>query len=401
MFYQMARTALTLPLLVFSLSLHALEFANVSDAVSNGKTAFTLRYRYEAVEQSGFDEDAAASTLLSRFSWTSAAVDQFSFGIEADYVSAIGSDDYNSTENGNTDFPVVADPEGFDLNQAYLRYEAKSATLTGGRQRILHTDQRFVGGVAWRQNEQTYDALTADVTPLTGLTLKYSYIWNVNRIFGPDDGAQPGDWRGDSNVLLLEYALNQAHSLRAFSYLLDFENDNGPVNSTATYGIGYEGLFGPLTVAAMAATQSDYADSPLSYSAPYYSFTAAVDVGVATLSAGYEVLGSDDGVAAFRTPLATLHKFQGWADIFLITPDGGIEDGYAGLAANVGPVVLALTYHQFSADEGGADYGDEIDLAATYNMHEKVSLQLKYADYSASEFAADTRKLWLSLNFTL
>ena len=34
------------------------------------------------------------------------------------------------------------------------------------------------------------------------------------------------------------------------------------------------------------------------------------------LSVGYEVLGSDNGVG-FYTPLATLAKFNGWADAFL------------------------------------------------------------------------------------
>lgn len=140
MFYRIARAVLILPLLLITLPLQALEYANVSDAVSNGTTDFTFRYRYEAVEQNGFDEDATASTLLSRFSYTSAAVNRFSVGIEADYVSAIGSDDYNSTGNGTTDFPVVADPEAFDLNQAYLKFTAKDATFTGGRQRILHAD---------------------------------------------------------------------------------------------------------------------------------------------------------------------------------------------------------------------------------------------------------------------
>jgi hypothetical protein len=36
---------------------------------------------------------------------------------------------------------------------------------------------------------------------------------------------------------------------------------------------------------------------------------------------GYELLGSDNGEYGFATPLATLHKFNGWADQFLGTPD--------------------------------------------------------------------------------
>ena len=33
-----------------------------------------------------------------------------------------------------------------------------------------------------------------------------------------------------------------------------------------------------------------------------------------------------------QTPLATLHKFDGWADLFLTTPNKGLQDLYAGAA---------------------------------------------------------------------
>jgi hypothetical protein len=33
-------------------------------------------------------------------------------------------------------------------------------------------------------------------------------------------------------------------------------------------------------------------------------------------------------VKGFTTPLATLHKFQGWADKFLTTPVNGLADLY-------------------------------------------------------------------------
>ena len=51
--------------------------------------------------------------------------------------------------------------------------------------------------------------------------------------------------------------------------------------------------------------------------------------------AGYEVLeGAPTGGLAFVTPLATLHKFQGWADKFLATPASGIEDAYIAVFGN-------------------------------------------------------------------
>ena len=131
----------------------------LSKMVTDGKASVDFRYRYEFVDQEGFDKDAKASTLRSRLTLASAPLNGFSALLEADDVRSVGSDDYNSTDNGNTQYPVVADPEGTDLNQAWLKYAAENAAGTLGRQRILHDNQRFVGGVAWRQNEQTYDGL--------------------------------------------------------------------------------------------------------------------------------------------------------------------------------------------------------------------------------------------------
>ena len=376
---------------------HAVGMEDVRRAMADGTTKLNLRYRYEHVDQDGIDEDAGASTLRARLTWTSGSVGRWSVGAEADYVTVIGSERYNSTENGQVEYPVVADPEGFDLNQAYLKYGDDNSVATLGRQRILQTDQRFVGGVGWRQNEQTYDAVRTEIKVSKNLAFDYSYVWNVNRIFGPDDGAQPSDWRSDSHFALAKFTLATDHLIEGFAYLLDFDNDNGVPNSTATYGVSYRGQLGRVKVTGTYATQSDYADSPLDYNADYYAITASTSLEGVTVNVGYEVLASDDGVAAFRTPLATLHKWQGWADKFLITPANGIEDVYIGVAGAIGPVKLSATYHDFSAEEGGADYGDEIDVVATYAIRDGVTAQLKFADYNADEFASDTTKIWATL----
>lgn len=370
-------------------------------AVTDSTVKLNLRYRYEYVDQDGVDDEAGASTLRARLSWNSASVGKWQAGAEADYVALLGAERYNSTVNGETQYPVVADPEGFDLNQAFLKYTDDNLTATFGRQRNLQTDQRFVGGVGWRQNEQTYDAARAEFKLNDALSIDYSYVWNVNRIFGPDGGVQPSDWRSDSHFLLSEFALADDHKLEGFAYLLDFENDNGIPNSTATYGVSYRGKLGPLKLTGTYATQSDYADSLLDYDADYFGISAATTFDPVTISVGYELLGSDDGVAAFRTPLATLHKWQGWADKFLGTPADGIEDIYVGIAGAIGPVKLAATYHDYRADEGSADYGDELNVVANFVIADGISGQLKLADYNAEEFATDTTKIWFSLIVSL
>ena len=362
---------------------------------AKGTSKFNFRYRYEDVDQQGMREDAGASTLRSRFTWSSGLVDKFQIGLEADYVSVIGAESYNSTENGKGQYPVVPDPEGFDLNRAYLRYVGDNTTVDLGRQRILHGGQRFVGGVGWRQNEQTYDALR--IQPRAGQwSLDYAFVWNVNRIFGPDDGAQPADWQGNSHLFLASRPLGEGHKIQTFGYWLDFENDNGPANSSSTWGIGYEGRFGPAKLSATIATQSDYADSPFDYSAEFYALQADFSVSPLMLTLGYELLGSDDGTQAFQTPLATLHKFQGWNDKFLVSPSTGLRDLYVGVKGKVSQVTWNLMWHDFGADEGGADYGDEVNLVLGYAFNSAVKLQLKASKYNADEFATDTAKLWLT-----
>ncbi len=377
------------------------EASSIAEAFAQGQAKLNFRYRYEFVDQEGQPRDANASTLRSRLTWTSADYRGFSWGAEADHVTVVGDERFNSTNNGRTNFPVVADPEGFDLNQAYVKYSTGKLKLTGGRQRINLADQRFVGGVAWRQNEQTYDAFRSQYQVSSKVSVDYSYVWAVNRIFGPDNGAQPADWDGNTHLLNVDFKLAETHSLKAFAYLLDFENDNGPANSTSTYGVTYSGNLGGLSLSAGYATQSDYKESPLRYKADYFNVNAGYKIGAVTLKAGYELLGSDEGVAAFRTPLATLHKFQGFADKFLSTPADGIKDLSLGLVGKAGKLSVAATWHDFTADEGGSNYGSEINLVATYPLSKRTSVLLKFADYNADEFATDTTKVWFMLNVNL
>jgi len=134
------------------------------EAIRGGETKFNFRYRFEHVDQDSFSRDANASTLRSRIGFSTGDLRGWTALVEADQLSVIGPERFNSTENGRGDFPVVADPEGFDLNQALLRYKSDKLTATFGRQRINHADQRFIGGVAWRQNEQTYDGVRLQST---------------------------------------------------------------------------------------------------------------------------------------------------------------------------------------------------------------------------------------------
>ena len=369
---------------------------SVSQMFTDGSASTFFRYRYEMVDQDGIDKDAGASTLKSRITWKSAAYNGFSAGLEVDNVTVIGNESYKTPTNGMAGYPIVADPKGTDVNQAFLSYSTSSSKTTVGRQRILHAGQRFVGGVGWRQNEQTYDALTVSLPDVNSVKIDFSYIWNVNRIFGPiNSSVQAKQWGSDSHALLASYSPAKGHSLTGYAYLLDF--DNAAANSTSTYGVDYKGKLGSATLAASVATQSDYADNPASFDTDYLMAELSMPVNGVTVALGYELLGGDEGVG-FKTPLATLHKFQGWADKFLGTPGTGLEDTYLKVAGKISGIPVVVFYHEFSADEGGADLGSEVDIVGTYKINKNLSAQLKYASYSADTHATDTDKVWLTLN---
>jgi hypothetical protein len=384
-------------------------FDGLSRMVTDGKASLDLRYRFEYVDDDAKSDEAEASTLRSRLTLASAEVNGFSAMIEMDDVTSIGANDYNSTDNGKVEYPIVADPEGTDLNQAWLKYSIEKADGTLGRQRINHGNQRFVGGVAWRQNEQTYDGLRANLNPLEGLKLDYSYVYNINRIFGPDDTiAQPAKWEGDNHFLRADYTISEGHTISAFGYMLDIDEENGYAtgksvdNSTDTYGVEYRGKINIFNLAAAYATQSEAGDSNLDYDADYYLLEAGAKFQPVSITVGYEVLASDNGVG-FKTPLATLHKFQGWTDKFLTTPGAGIEDMYLNVGGKLGPVKVAAIYHDFQAESSGPDYGTELNLVATWPVNKMFSVQLKYASFDADSDSGltDTDKAWLSVNLKL
>ncbi|MDF1681334.1 hypothetical protein [Ponticaulis sp.] len=374
-------------------------------ALSETKPIFQARLRYEGVDQTGFANDADALTYRFRAGFETGAFFDTKFLLEFDHIDDL-VDDFNSTTNGNTAFPVVADPQATELNRLQLTNTSlPDTTVTLGRQRIILDDSRFVGNVGWRQNEQTFDGLRVQNQSLGELKLDFSYVNQVNRIFGDESPA--GRWEGDITLV------NASHptplgNLTGFAYFLDMDGAAMGVSSQ-TLGARLNGSQeldeGRLAYAVSYANQTDYGSSPFDYSADYYTLDARYTVNSFTFGGGIETLGGD-AQRAFQTPLATLHKFQGWSDKFLVTPVNGVEDIYATLAYRAGDVGflnalnLSATYHDLSADVGGMDYGSELDLVASARVGD-VNVTLKFADYSSDGFATDTSKLWIQFDFAL
>ncbi len=367
-------------------------------ALSGGDIALNLRYRHEHINQDGRLEDASASTLRSRITLKSGTVGGFMGLLEVDNVSYVGSERFNNTENGKTQYPVVADPDYTEINQVFFSYAFDDNNKTTfGRQRINHGGQRFIGGVAWRQNEQTFDAARLQFSPTDKLSIDYSYMWRANRVFGP--AGDDNNFTGDNHAAIAAYQFNAQHSLSGFAYLLDM--DENPALASSTYGLKYQGsiiVSGDISLSLNLAyaEQSDYKNSPLNYDAGYYFGELSAKFQPVTVAIGHEVLVSDNGVS-FKTPLATLHKFQGFADKFLATPTDGIKDSYLKVSSKVGGVKLLAVYHFFEAENGGMNYGSEIDFVAAYALSKNYSVVFKYAAYDADDYSSDTDKAWLML----
>ena len=398
--FRALRLLLTAAPIVVAAAIAQPAVADFAEAAKDTKPVVDVRYRLETVNQAGFEEDAGASTARLRLGWVMAPSDGLSAGVQADYVAKLGAEDYNSTDNGRTEFPVVADPTGFDLNQAFVRYRKGPVTVTAGRQRIAHPGQHFVGFKAWRQNEQSFDGLRIEaVGQRTGFD--YAYLARVNRIFGPRDGAQPSVWSGDSHLLRATFTPVEGHSLATFTYLLDFENDNGPANSSATFGVDYAGTYGPYSLDATVARQSDWAHQPLDYIAPYYSLRVGWADGGVKLGAGWEVLGSDDGMATVQMPIGAEHIYRGWTDKFAaVKPATGLQEVHLSASVKLGDVTFATTLHSYEARQGGMDYGAEAGVSAAY-ARDSLSLLLKLARYEAEDYATDTTKAWFMLVYSL
>ena len=372
-----------------------------ADEPAGGHLIFEARLRAEFVDQAGFASNAQAVTLRTRLGYETPAFHGFKALVEGENIVAL-SDSYNSTTNGHVTYPSVPDPELTEINRAQVSWSSARFDAIAGRQRIVLGNARFVGNSGFRQNEQTFDAVRLIARPTSIFTATYIYVAKVRRIFG-DDHPQ-GVFDSDSHIVQAE-ARTPIGQVSAYAYLLDFSN--APSLSTATFGARLTGarpLGGGLSVTYEAeyARQGDYGSNPSSYDVDYVAASLGLRRGPSSASVGLERL-SGDGVHAFQTPLASLHPFQGWADVFLTTPAGGVRDLNlrASTTVNVGHPAHALRIlaaaHDFTSDDGDVRYGREANLSLQIPIIRRLSAELTGAWFDGQGAFADRNKVWVTL----
>lgn len=372
---------------------------SVYEALSSGKASGNFNLRYEGVSQDNTVKEASALTLRTRFGYTTAELEGWSVSFELeDNRIVLGQGDYTVGPTGYNlgEYSVIADPEFTELDQAFVQYKKDKLTVKLGRQVIAIDGQRFVGHVGWRQDRQTFDAATVIYAVNEKLKVQYSYLNQRNRIFGEAANLDSKD-----HLLNLNYKTHFG-VFTAYSYLL--EVDNATNNALNTYGISFKGKTtaaytndNTFVYAVKYATQSSESRNT-DFKADYLFAEIGVNLSSLTAKIAYEVLGSDGGNYAFATPLATLHKFNGWSDQFLSTPSQGLVDVILTLSGKVGGGNWTAAYHDFSADkptQSVDDLGSEINLQYATLFAKHYTAAIKYASYSGESGRVDADKIWL------
>lgn len=378
------------------------------------KPTIDIRSRYEFADIDGFDP-SHAFTLRERLGLKTMEWNGFSALLEGEFSQAV-VDDYHGGAAGADPFDpansLIADPETNELNQGYLQYSGFDTTVKAGRQRIVYDNAAFIGDVGWRQNQQTYDAFAFTNKSIDGLVFNYAFINQVNRIFGSDAdaplvaGTPPNveDLASEIHLVNASYTGFKGMTLGAYAYLMDFDGVDAWDNNT--FGASIKGEALGLTLYGELAWQDD-AGLLNDQEALYAHFTATKTFGTQAITLGIEHL--DDG---FKTPLATVHAFNGFSDVTdgarLSGAHNGLTDVYL---SHTTPLVWGVKWtnvlHAFGDNAISAGYGWEYDsvLVKKFDDHFTAIAKVAFFESEGDAYAAglplpDATRCSIELNYT-
>ncbi|MDF1584536.1 MAG: alginate export family protein [Methyloprofundus sp.] len=372
------------------------------DDAKYGQIKLDLNYRFEMSDIANNAKDTGlANTLRLRLGYLTPkfhglqgfAEFEGNLGMQKDYFAPLASPSFDARRE------VIADPQASELNQLWVSFTGIPDTeIKGGRQRIKLDDDRFIGNVGWRQMEQTYDGVIVTNTSVENLTLKAGYIANVQNIWSQEDAVQ-------LPFLNANYQYKDLVRVTGYGYWFSDYDTGQAGRSTQTYGVALNGspkITQDITLhyTAEYSYQGDYANNPNSINLSRYNLMGGASFMGVTLKGAVEELGAN-GTQAFQTPFGTNHGFQGWADMFLVTPKDGVRDINATLGAAPLGIKMAFVYHNFQSVTNNIDYGNEYDFLITKKFGKHYQLLAKYAYYDANEangiatLNKDVNKFWL------
>jgi len=434
----MSAVALTAIMGSFS-SVSAADGINILDDL---KLDAQIRPRYEFVDDgtTGLKANANAHAYTARtklkVTGNLFGLDGLSASVGVISVNNFGSHTYNAKDgntyyDGTKTYAVVGDPQKAMISNAEINYKIGGTLLHAGRGQVNLDNQRFIGTVGWRQLERSYDSVFVANNSIKNLSVLAAWVYGY-------EGVNAADTVNANTVLLhAAYKVADPLTITAYDYMIAAD---GRAFGIADGGVGFDTYGLALTGKVKASIvklnyRVEYAkqtNASMKYqntitatlndqfkaNADYYNLDLGANIAGVLVGANYEFLSGEDanGIGsktAFATPLATGHKFNGWADKFLSTPSGGLVDtnvrvGYT--AKGLGK--LLAIYHDFKTDTSmndiyGAptdDLGSEIDVVYVNKIPGVNGLKgmLKYADYSKGKVAAftkDTTKFWAMLDY--
>ncbi len=426
----MSAVALTAIMGSFS-SVSAADGINILDDL---KLDAQIRPRYEFVDDNNpAHANANAFTARTKLKVTGNLldVDGLSASVGIISVNNFGSHSYNLPDtigtpdaytDGTKDYAVVADPQQAMISNAEINYKIGDTTLHAGRSPINLDNQRFIGTVGWRQLERSYDSVYVANNSVKNLSVLAAWVYGHQGV--ANVGASTSDYTSDTNTVLLHAAYTVMPELKVTAY------DYMIANVHDTYGLALTGDVkldaAKLNYRAEYAQQSDPSmeihkngTTGVKVDASYYNLDLGANISGILAGVNYEYLSgksltdTSTETKKFTTPLATGHKFNGWADQFLATPSGGLIDANIRLGYKAkGFGKLLAIYHDFTADEKmtvnvgtgtSDDLGSEIDAVYVNKIPGVNGLtgMLKYADYSKGNVgpSRDTTKFWAMLDY--
>lgn len=370
-------------------------------ALGSGKSTMDVRLRVETADDS-VNKDATATTARTTLAYKTADYQGFTGFIQFEDVTNFGQEKYNSGVNGKGTYAIIADPTLTQVNQVFV--EAYGVKV--GRQKIVFDNARFIGDVGWRQNDQTFDAISyTNKVLVPSTTFSVAYANKIHNIWGKIIPVSAPMLNMRYTKVMGDVGINAS----AFYYGVEYDavsatNGNAaqnvtPAGSFQDIGLKLDGSFKDFLYDVSFAKQSSYADGTTAAvpDANYKDIQLGYKLGDITFKVQQEVLE-----AGFKTPLATLHAFNGWADKFLATPAKGLEDTSIKLLAKYAGYNFVLAGHSFKTDTDSIALGTEIDVSVAKNINKNLGLLLKVAQYQGDTDAAkagvgtnDVNKVWL------